>query len=160
MWTRDDFLTSFTELALLLKFRLLQHSRRRPEIMVHRAKVEFANRIELTLYYCLFAIGSRLSPPNFRFATDKDIRGVKPTSVASAFGTAYPSDALTVALQRVLAMPEFAEWTEVRNVLAHRVVLGRAIYMGKVPTRVPLSELRVSALRIPLTDQATAARRA
>lgn len=113
-----------------------------------------------SLYYCLFAVGSRLSPTDFPFVTDKDLRRVEPTSVVSAFGTAYRSDALTVALQRVLAMPEYAEWKEVRNVLAHRVVPGRTIYIGNVPARMPPHELRVSGLRIPLTDQTTATRRA
>jgi hypothetical protein len=113
-----------------------------------------------SLYYCLFAMGSRLSPPDFPFATDADFRKVNPTNVAPAFARAYPGDALTIALLRVLATPGFKEWTEVRNVLAHRVAPGRTIYGGNVPAMIPPDELRVGALRIPITDQTTASRRA
>lgn len=114
-----------------------------------------------SLYYCLFAVGSRLSPAGFPFTTDRHIRKVKPASVASAFAKDYPGDALTEALHRVLATSAFQEWTEMRNVLAHRIVPGRIIYGGSVSATIPPPALRVSALLcIPITDETTSTRRA
>jgi len=117
-----------------------------------------------SLSYCLFALGSRLRLEDFQFTTDKDIRKVGLSWAASVFAKAYPRDPLSAALKRILAMPNYDEWSNIRNVLAHRVTPGRTLYMRTIsrdnnPTPAPPDEWRVSDLRIPLTDQTTASRR-
>jgi hypothetical protein len=65
-----------------------------------------------------------------KFPTQKSghIKAIALKSTASAFGTEFPHETITTALNNLISHPKFNEWDGFRNVLAHRTAPGRNIY--------------------------------
>ena len=83
-----------------------------------------------SLCFALFAIGAMLRPNDFPMGTPKELRAISPESTARTFGSLYPGDAFTSALQQLTRSQEFRDWKEIRNILAHRAAPGRIIFAG------------------------------
>ncbi len=111
------------------------------------------------LSFSLYSMAAMLNPREFR----EDPR-VTPTSTAQLFQRLYPDDPVTVALCRLVdreQTPEFAEWSRIRNILAHRVAPTRnlihplwAIYEAELGE--PAESIATKG--IPMGQDLTAAR--
>jgi hypothetical protein len=77
--------------------------------------------------YGLFGIASMMDSANFPMVTFDDKKKVTPRKTAEKFATHFKGEGITAVLQRVVADPDFERWEGLRNILSHRVALGRAI---------------------------------
>lgn len=78
-----------------------------------------------SLAFGLYFIGNALSAPHFKHVSDP--RRITLTLVQGAFGKAFPQAPITSALQQLTKDEEFERLSNIRNVLAHRLVGGRTI---------------------------------
>jgi hypothetical protein len=121
-----------------------------------------------SLTFAMHSVSSHYSRTQFRLDIDA-LRNVNPFSVAEALGEAWPDAPITRALERLIQDAAYAEWRDIRNVLAHRAVPPRLIMirpgestsslwlLTKAGSRVadePL-ETATDAPRIWLTQQVT-----
>lgn len=116
------------------------------------------------LHYALFAAGALATPgsaptsegsfPSLKFplSTEADRRAVTPRCCAKAFRRAFPNEPLSVALADLQKDPDYWEWTDVRNVIAHRLSPGWTTLPGG-------EEKYIGWLGIPLDETTTATRR-
>jgi hypothetical protein len=83
-----------------------------------------------SLCFALYAIGSIVKPNEFPIGTDRNLREITPARTARQFAESFQGEPLTTALEQLTNSGEFAEWSRLRNVLAHRTTPGRGIYVG------------------------------
>lgn len=107
-----------------------------------------------SLCYGLFAIGSMLDADSFPIADPKDMRRVDPKRTANRFEQAFPDDAVTAKLREMVAARGFRQWSDIRNILAHREAPGRHFYRGG-----PFNGAALWLNGIPLEEDFTACRR-
>jgi hypothetical protein len=104
------------------------------------------------LHFALFALGALANPAAFPVRTDADLRAVNPQTCAAAFGRAFAGHPLTATLGELQADPKLKDWSNVRNVLAHRLSPGWNIEVGG-------EKAYVKWLGISLDMETTASRR-
>lgn len=80
------------------------------------------------LYYALFAIGSIVDATRFPMGTAQQLRNISPRSTSQQYNAAFPSEPLSFLLNQLITSMEFLEWTEIRNILAHRSSPPRQIF--------------------------------
>jgi hypothetical protein len=85
-----------------------------------------------SLSYAVFFLGALALPSDFPVSSDKDRRAIKPLATVRKFRRHFPTEVLTEILVRVFAVPDptYEEWTETRNILAHRTQPPRLHYVG------------------------------
>lgn len=81
------------------------------------------------LYFGAYCLGSLSGSTEFPITKEGDLI-FYPKNVATAFRKAFPEDELTARLHELLRTPEFAQLSDLRNVLTHRGVLPRAIHLS------------------------------
>jgi hypothetical protein len=88
-----------------------------------------------SLSFAIHAIGSHYSPTHFKLDIDA-LRKVTPSSVAVGLAAVRPSAPITGVLERLTQDSAYAEWKDIRNVLAHRAVPPRLIMVrpGESPS--------------------------
>ena len=77
-----------------------------------------------SLTYALHHVGAVVAPNKFQIA---DARAIKPWTTARCYLDAFPNESLTWGLLILIGSSEFAEWKDLRNVLAHGEHPGRII---------------------------------
>ncbi len=82
------------------------------------------------LCYALFAIASIKDQNNFPLATPNDKKAVTYKILLSKFEVSFPSVDLTKNLRQVINSKEFSDWSEIRNLLAHRATPSRLFRHG------------------------------
>lgn len=80
-----------------------------------------------SLCYALWSWGSVVKPGEFPFSSPKEKSHVKPDRVLDKMVACYSKHAITASLGISLSSSDWAKWKEVRNVLAHRCLPGRAL---------------------------------
>ncbi len=81
--------------------------------------------------YMAHALGALVDLGQFPMTTADEKRGVNPRKTAERFGSSvYKAELLAVRLNAVVSSTEFKDWSEIRNVLAHRVSPPRHFYLG------------------------------
>ena len=80
-----------------------------------------------SIAYGLFAVGAMLDAANFPMLTPSDMRRVSPKFTADKLTLAFPSENIAAALNQVLVSQEFIDWSNARNILAHRASPGRLL---------------------------------
>jgi hypothetical protein len=64
------------------------------------------------------------------------MRSITPERTAKRLEEAFPEEAITITLKETLVQGIYAEWKDIRNILAHRTAPGRVIYLAtKKPPR-------------------------
>lgn len=104
-----------------------------------------------SLYYGLFACGALIMPSTFPFTLPSDYQKARPEATVKGFNKAFTGERITASLSTVWQSPERADWELIRNVLVHRVIPGRIIYMstsGAPPP--PPNEFVVGSRNIPI----------
>jgi hypothetical protein len=82
-----------------------------------------------SLSMLIYIAAAQIRPSEFPMQK-RQIKGINCKSVAAHLERAFPSEALTLALKQLIIDPRFHEWSEFRNVLAHRAVPGRTLYLS------------------------------
>jgi hypothetical protein len=79
--------------------------------------------------FCFFMYfaAAYLQPGHF-LTQPSDIRKISCKTTPPRFASAFPGEAITAALNALLAHQMFKEWDTYRNVLAHRAAPGRVVY--------------------------------
>lgn len=80
--------------------------------------------------YALHAIGAMLRPAEFPMATPDELRAVKPAVVRDRFAGQFPGAAVTASFAGLVIHGTFKEWSDIRNVLAHRQAPPRDHYVS------------------------------
>jgi hypothetical protein len=81
--------------------------------------------------YMAHALGAFIDATNFPMTTATQKRGVSPSATAQRFlSSAYSTEPLAVRLNTLIATSEFKAWSDVRNVLAHRISPARNFNVG------------------------------
>ncbi len=80
------------------------------------------------LSFSLFAISMFAEPDNFVVQTARDLKNINPKSVSVKLVKVFPKAEVSDLLRSVVALPEFREWSDTRNVLAHRVAPARLLH--------------------------------
>ena len=70
--------------------------------------------------YSVFALCSMVDAPAFPMLTPQDRRKVTPKETARQLGLTFPKERLSIIWQQLLHSPDFQEWRDIRNTLAHR----------------------------------------
>ncbi|MGH9425684.1 MAG: hypothetical protein ACRD2L_05180, partial [Terriglobia bacterium] len=102
--------------------------------------------------YAVYAMAVMSRSPRLVFPNPRDI---KVSSTANMMAQQFPGIPLTRALTALCTEAAYAEWKEVRNILAHRITPGRQFYLSTGPDQRPAEWLGIG-----LTDRFTRARRA
>ena len=79
------------------------------------------------LTFSLFAISMFAEPDEFVVRNGHDLRTIKPKSVSAKLAKVFPDEEISALTRRVVAGPEFKEWSDARNILAHRVAPARLL---------------------------------
>ncbi len=80
--------------------------------------------------YALFAITSIIDPGNFPLVTPKDKKIVTYNVLIDKLEKHFQKEDITKRLRQLVGSSEFAEWSDIRNVLAHRSTPPRAFRLG------------------------------
>jgi hypothetical protein len=88
-------------------------------------------------WFALFAVGTLIDPANFRLATDKAERAVRWEKMLEAYRKAFPGDPILNVLQTIVNDPAFRELKNIRHILTHRAVGGRALSATTGPPGPP-----------------------
>ncbi len=78
--------------------------------------------------FFLYFAAAQLQPVHFPTQKPGQIKGISCKSTSDAFATAFPNEAITTALNHLIADPQFQEWGNYRNILAHRSAPGRNLF--------------------------------
>lgn len=79
-------------------------------------------------FLAMYAVASMLKPSGFPIKTDKDLRGINPTSSSQHFARTFPQSSISTAMGDVLSEASYSEWKSLRNVLMHRANPSRQFY--------------------------------
>jgi hypothetical protein len=79
------------------------------------------------LCFGLYALGAMAQPGQFPIATEQDRRKVSPERTAARYHAAFAGHPLEVELAQAVNSTEYKGWTDVRNILAHRLHGSRAM---------------------------------
>jgi hypothetical protein len=106
-----------------------------------------------SLCYGLCAIAWEAEPNIFSLASLAEKRQVTPKWTQGRFCHHFPKDAITRELTTVLDSPEYVEWAQLRNALAHRTSPARTHYrnLGSASPPEPPSEWGALTLDPDLT---------
>jgi hypothetical protein len=74
--------------------------------------------------YGLYFVGSCLEPGHFPSVEPEKRKRIAPASTAKAYAAAWPQEPLTALLTEITTSAAYAELSDTRNVLAHRIVPG------------------------------------
>jgi hypothetical protein len=87
--------------------------------------------------FFLYFAAAHLRPTSFPTQAPGNIKSINFTSTVKGLTREFSGDAITTAMDALLNDPKFTEWSLYRNVLAHRAVPGRVVYLSSVGTRAP-----------------------
>ena len=81
-----------------------------------------------SFYFAMFAVGAMLRSDKFPLQGEKDKKNVKPKMTVQKFRTNFPNDKMTKRMENLVgskkdtnpSSKKFAEWSDIRNLLAHR----------------------------------------
>jgi hypothetical protein len=108
--------------------------------------------------FCLYFAGAFTSQRS-HFPLITKPREIALKKAATAFQLAFPSAALSTELANLQSDSRFVEWSDIRNVLAHRVSPGRIVYISNwQKPDSPSWTLPAPLSHIPLDTQAAQAR--
>ncbi len=121
-----------------------------------------------SFFYGLYWMGSMASPATFPILAAKDLRNIQTNRTMDSFSGSSHAALFTASFSRLrtpdgkgnwLNTPQYDEWKDVRNILAHRASYGRVIHgsFGGAPRQID-DVWRVRD--IPINDQLTGSRRA
>jgi hypothetical protein len=94
--------------------------------------------------FALFGVGTLFDSANFPLRTEKHERGVRWKKMQEAYRKAFPGDPILNVLQTIVNDPAFIELTNVRHILTHRAVGGRALSATTGPSAPPDRVLRLN----------------
>jgi hypothetical protein len=99
----------------------------------------FSNGYSVFEAFCfaLFAVGTLKNPAHFPLTTEKHQRNVKWRTMQQAYRKAFPNDPILDALKTIADDAAFKELGNIRNILTHRAVGGRALMATTGPTPAP-----------------------
>ena len=80
--------------------------------------------------YASYAVGTLLQPQHFQMLSAKDLRKITVKRTFELYKVAFPQEMVTATFDALVHDPSWEEWTEVRNVLAHRSAPGRTFAIG------------------------------
>lgn len=90
--------------------------------------------------YATYAVASSINPAGFPLLTTSDRRRVSSKTFLKRLLVHWPTEDLATRLDDVLGSLEYREWSDFRNVLAHRVTPGRHIRVSVgAPPSIPTS---------------------
>jgi hypothetical protein len=89
-----------------------------------------------SFFYGLYAIAAIIKPDDFPMEDDEDKRNAKPKETIKKFNKAFRGDSILTAFNRIrvrdprdsnkcMDTREYKEWSDSRNILAHRAIPGR-----------------------------------
>jgi hypothetical protein len=105
------------------------------------------------LSYAMHAIGAAVVPKAFPINAH-DLKKVTVHSVVSRYESAFPGMELTLLLLKLRTSPELAHLQRVRNILVHRVVPGRQIFLSLSSTPADVDRWHLDPHGVP--DQSLA----
>src|ERR1700722_14383475 len=120
-----------------------------------------------SFYFGAYFVGEYLQPAAFPLATSP--RRITPATTVKAYQNAYssaqPPEPFLTALQNVASDAQFAEWSDQRNFLAHRVSPSRDVQLETVvsfrrnqPSRSSRTDVWKAATLLPLDQHVTNSR--
>lgn len=100
-----------------------------------------------------------MSPHDFPFTTENDYRNATLDQTARAYTRKFSSESLTSVVRTIRISPEYEEWAQFRNILAHRVTPGRMVY-ASIGLPTPPNGLMIAGKQMPIYANMTRSRRA
>jgi hypothetical protein len=80
-------------------------------------------------FYGLYSLGALASPAMFPM-TEADQRKINLSFTIDCIACAFPNDPIIQVLNCIKGDTDYASWSRIRNVLAHRVAPGRTFFVG------------------------------
>ena len=105
--------------------------------------------------FFIYFAAAYLQPERFPTRKPGDIKAITLKRTSDNFGNAFPGEPITTALANLVNDQWFKDWDELRNILAHRAVLGRIVYASfgtSSPPNMP-SEWKIDANRTLKIDE-------
>jgi len=117
-------------------------------------------------FYGLFALGAFVVPAAFPINTPKDQQRISPSSTFDALRKTFAKEPIVTVTSTILSDTAYLEWREVRNILTHRAVPGRTVFLGiggddelpdqwkikNIPLNAQMTELRRNELSRLITE--------
>ena len=108
------------------------------------------------LFYGMYFVAELVKPAEFDVS---DLKKITAKATADLFDKHFAGEPLTVALHETFYCEDYADWGELRNILAHRIASGRIIHFYGVGANIPPVPNRWTSAR-PAAAKATHAPRA
>lgn len=80
--------------------------------------------------FLMYLAAAQIQPSNFPTQKPGQIKRINCKTTSGDFATAFPNDAITIALRTLVTDPHFSEWDNYRNILAHRSAPGRKFFVS------------------------------
>jgi hypothetical protein len=81
-------------------------------------------------FYGLYGLGALVCAADFPISTEADQRKINLSFTIDCMQRAFPNDPIIQVLNRIKGDTDYASWSRIRNVLAHRVAPGRTLFVG------------------------------
>ena len=83
-----------------------------------------------SLLYGLYSIVSIVKPDCFPITKQGHLRGINPKKTSENLNCAFPEEEISKKIKMLVESKDFIEWSDIRNILAHRASPGREIHVG------------------------------
>ncbi|HEX9988727.1 MAG TPA: hypothetical protein VGE45_09655 [Chloroflexia bacterium] len=84
-------------------------------------------------YYGLHAVGNLLNAKTFPMGDEPQKKVVDLKKTVERFKKAFPDDKFHEEMGSICSMKQYLEWNNIRNVLAHRLLPGRTVFLTMNP---------------------------
>lgn len=109
--------------------------------------------------YSLFALGASISSSDFPMTSNKELKDINIAKTVERFDVVFKHEKITSQLMRFIQTPDYKEWTEIRNILAHRSAPGRIVSLDVNHKEASSAKLTWKLKNIPLDEKTTSVRR-
>ena len=86
------------------------------------------------LFYGVYFVAELVKPADFDVT---DLRKITAKGTTKLFDRYFPGEPLTAALHDTFYSEDYADWSDLRNILAHRIASGRIVYMTTQGSTTP-----------------------
>lgn len=88
------------------------------------------------LSYAVYAIGALIDSSIFVFTAD-NLESITLKNTTKKYTSRFSAEGISIELQNLINSAEYGEWKKVRNILLHREVPSRVIFLEAAPRKFP-----------------------